>query len=218
MEGEFAILWSRNSKEGCDAQIPKFRLGDSALPDLDDPVVLLGIDWIRTAARGPVPGFHSSSPGGTCENSKLLVALWDLAATGQAAAKATGTAAEDVAVVILVPYAGMGSASIDSSSFAGLGVKMLARSKSLMRVSVPASSLLAVSELPGVSFVRRQYGPHPQEETWSEGGWLINAYDNLSEGVFGQGVKVAVIDEGFKGADERLNAGELPKPLPYRDL
>ena len=121
-------------------------------------------------------------------------------------------------MVTLVPYPEMGSASIDTSSFAGLGVKVLARSKSLMRVSVPASSLLAVSEVPGVRFVRKPIRPHAQQETWSEGGWLIGAYDNYFAGVLGQGVKVAVIDEGFKGADELLNTGELPKPLPYRDF
>ena len=84
-----------------------------------------------------------------------------------------------------------------------------------MRVSVPASSLLAVSELPGVRFVRKPYRPHAQQETWSEGGWSIKAYDNYLEGVRGQGVKVAVIDGGFKGADEL--SGDMPARWRYRD-
>ena len=76
-----------------------------------------------------------------------------------------------------------------------------------MRVSVPASSLLAVSELPGVRFVRRPYRPHAQQ-TWSEGRRLIKAYDNYLEGVRGQGVKVAIIDLGFRGA--RYLSGDMP--------
>ena len=70
-----------------------------------------------------------------------------------------------------------------------------------MRVSVPASSLVAVAELPGVRFVRRPYRPHVQQ-TRSEGVSRIGALANHSAGVKGQGVKVAVIDGGFKGADK----------------
>ena len=105
--------------------------------------------------------------------AKIQSALWELAIPG--AAKPTRDL-QDTVVVILVPHLGQASASIDTSSLAALGGKVLAQSKSLMRVSVP-SSLLAVSELPGVRFVRRPYRPHVQA-TISEGypalvHWLI---------------------------------------------
>ena len=144
--------------------------------------------------------------------AKIQSALWELATPG--AAKSTRDL-QDTVVVILVPYPGQASASIDTSSLAELGGKVLAQSKSLMRVLVPSSSLLAVSELPGVRFVRRPYRPHAQQETWSEGGWSIKAYDNYFEGVRGQGIKVAVIDYGFKGADELF--GEMPARWWYYD-
>ena len=129
-------------------------------------------------------------------------------------APAVGT--QDI-VVILVPHLGQASASIDTSSLAALGGRVLAQSKSLMRVSVPSSSLLAISELPGVRFVRKPYRPHTQEaqETWSEGGHLIKAYDNYYAGVRGKGVKVAIIDDGFKGANEL--SGDMPARWGYRD-
>ena len=139
--------------------------------------------------------------------AKIQSSLWDLAATGQAAAKPTDSATEDTVVVTLVPYPGKGSASIYTSSFAGLGVKVLARSRSLIRVSVPASSLLAVSELPGVGFVRRPYRPQALA-TISEGAERIGAMANHRAGVRGRGVKVAVIDGGFRGADR------LPEDMP----
>ena len=144
--------------------------------------------------------------------AKIQSALWELAIPG--AAKPTRDL-QDTVVVILVPYLGQASASIDTSSLAALGVRILAQSKSLMRVSVPASSLLAVSELSGVRFVRRPYRPHAQQETWSEGGWSIKAYDNYFAGVRGQGVKVAIIDGGFKGADKL--SGDMPARWRYLD-
>ena len=145
--------------------------------------------------------------------AKIQSALWELA-TPQAAKPTRDL--QDTVVVILVPHLGQASASIDTSSLAALGGRVLAQSKSLMRILVPASSLLAVSELPGVRFVRRPHRPHAQQtETWSEGGWSIKAYDNYFEGVRGQGVKVAVIDYGFKGADELL--GDMPARWWYYD-
>ena len=137
--------------------------------------------------------------------AKIQSALWELAIPG--AAKPTRDL-QDTVVVILVPHLGQASASIDTSSLAALGGRVLAQSKSLMRVAVPASSLLAVSELSGVRFVRRPYRPHTQQIVLSEGGALIRAYDNYFEGVRGQGVKVAIIDDGFK------DANELPGNMP----
>ena len=180
-------------------------------------LALLPLFFISTAGNVPLLwaqslDFTPPSPEGP---ARIQSSLWDLAATGQAAAKATDSATAERVVATLVPYPGMGSASIDSASFSDLGVQVLARSRSLVRVSVPASSLLAVSELPGVRFVRKPIRPHAQQETWSEGGWLIGAYDNFFADVKGQGVKVAIIDVGFKGADDL--PGEMPPQLPYRD-
>ena len=114
--------------------------------------------------------------------AKIQSSLWNLTATGQAAAKPTDSATEDTVVATLVPYPGQGSISIYTSSFPGLGVQVLARSRSLMRVSVPAASLLAVSELPGVGFVRKPYRPAPLA-TISEGAARIGALANHGAGV-----------------------------------
>ena len=83
-----------------------------------------------------------------------------------------------------------------------------------MRVAVPPSSLVAVSELPGVRFVRRPYRPHSQV-TISEGVSRIGALANHSAGVKGQGVKVAIIDGGFKGANKL--SGDMPARWNYYD-
>ena len=78
-----------------------------------------------------------------------------------------------------------------------------------MRVSVPTASLRAVSELPSVAFVRKPHRPHVQQ-TFSEGVALIRALENHAAGAKGQGVKVAIIDGGFKGADK------LSEDMPVR--
>ena len=143
--------------------------------------------------------------------AKIQSSLWEMATPG--AAKPTRDL-QDTVVVILVPHLGRASASIDTSSLAALGGRVLAQSKSLMRISVPASSLLAVSELPGVRFVRRPYRPHSQV-TISEGASRIGALANHSAGVKGQRVKVAIIDGGFKGAKEL--SGDMPARWWYHD-
>ncbi|MCY4603996.1 MAG: S8 family serine peptidase, partial [Gemmatimonadetes bacterium] len=143
--------------------------------------------------------------------AKLQSSLWELAAPR--AGKPIGDL-QDTVVVILVSHLGQASASIDTSSLAALGGKVLAQSKSLMRVAVPASSLLAVSELPGVRFVRRPYRPHSQA-TISEGASRISALANHSAGVKGQGVKVGIIDSGFKGANKL--SGDMPARWNYYD-
>ena len=83
-----------------------------------------------------------------------------------------------------------------------------------MRVSVPTASLRAVSELPSVAFVRRPYRPHVQQ-TVSEGVARIRALENHAAGAKGQGVKVAVIDGGFKGADKLRE--DIPVRRWFRD-
>lgn len=150
------------------------------------------------------------APPGPDGPPKIQSSLWELATADPAAKPVAPPGLADVqepVVVVLVPHHGEGSASIDTTSLASLGATVLATSRSLMRVSVPPSSLVDVSELPGVSFVRRPYRPHPQE-IWSEGGALTGAYDNYHTGVRGQGVKVAIIDAGFKGADQL--SGDMP--------
>ena len=141
----------------------------------------------------------------------LQSALWELATPS--AAKPTHAKADPRVVVILVPAAGA-AATIDTTSFAALGVEILAQSRSLMRVSVPVASLRAVSELPSVAFVRRPQRPHAQQ-TLSEGLALIRAPENHAIGVKGQGVKVAIIDGGFKGAKEL--GEDMPESWWYRD-
>ena len=138
-------------------------------------------------------------------------ALWELARSP--AAKPTRAADSSDVVVILVPAAGL-AATIDTTALAVLGVKILAQSRSLMRVSVPAASLRAVSELPSVTFVRRPRRPHAQQ-TISEGVALIRALENHATGAKGQGVKVAIIDGGFKGADKLRE--DMPVRRWFRD-
>lgn len=151
--------------------------------------------------------------------AKIQSSLWDLATEGNVAPKPVerdGSRDRPGGVVVtLVPYPGKGSSSIDPSSFAELGIEVLARSNSLLRVSAPGHSLPALSRLAGVGFVREPFQPILRS-TISEGAARIGARVKHREDVRGKGARVAIIDAGFKGAD-RLGR-DMPESWRYRDF
>jgi subtilisin family serine protease len=110
-------------------------------------------------------------------------------------------------VVVVEPRAGEASSTVSLASLRSAGARVLAQSEHLMRVAVPVSSLGAVAAVDGVRFVRLPQEPF--EEGISEGVSLVEALDYHNVGIEGQGVKVAVIDGGFSGADG-LAGVELP--------
>ena len=182
----------------------------------------LAVSTFFTAVAGYMPltlaqslDFVPPEPEGF---AKIQSSLWDLAAAETTPAKQVPQkdfrSTREPVVVILVPYPGKGSSSIDASSFAEFGVEVLARSNSLLRVSAPGRSLPALSRLAGVGFVREPFRPYLRS-TISEGAARIGARVKHVDRVRGQGARVAVIDAGFKGAD-RLG-GDMPESWRYRD-
>jgi len=119
--------------------------------------------------------------------------------------------------VILVPSFGKLAAAIDESSLISYGVSIVARSRHLIRVSIPVSILEEVAEkVSGISYIRLPYKPLPLTVT-SEGVSLTGASDYHSVGVEGQNVKVGVIDLGFIGLAAAQAAGELPPTVITKD-
>ena len=98
---------------------------------------------------------------------------------------------------------------VDFSRLQSLGVMIETVSKNLVLALVPVERLKEVAEtVSGVAFVRRPYRPYALAIT-SEGVSLTGASTFHSEGYYGQGAKVAIIDLGFQGLSEAVNAGEL---------
>jgi subtilisin family serine protease len=74
-----------------------------------------------------------------------------------------------------------------------------------------------IESLDGVSYADRSY-PFRSMEVISEGRDAINATRFVLNGIAGEGVKIAVLDNGFKDYKELQRRGELPKDLIIRDV
>ena len=118
-------------------------------------------------------------------------------------------------IVIIEPSPGLLAADIDRESLLSMHVEIIAESRSLLRVAVPIDSIDAISQLRGVNFVRLPYRPN-SNSTVSEGVSLIGADHFHENGLQGAGVKVAIIDEGFSGADQLPN--DMPREWANRDF
>jgi hypothetical protein len=96
------------------------------------------------------------------------------------------------------------------SRVAALGGRVEAVYQNLVQVFVPIKAVNALAGLSAVSWVRTPLTPiWEQGSTVSEGVRVIGANLWHDAGIKGQGVKVAIIDGGFKGY-QRLLGRELP--------
>ena len=103
-------------------------------------------------------------------------------------------------VVIIEPAPGLQSSDIDIVALEEIGAEILDRSKHLLQIAIPTEGLRAAGAVRGVNFIRPPIRP-VSSEVVSEGGALFAADDYHANGLTGSGVKVAVIDFGFGGAD-----------------
>ena len=122
--------------------------------------------------------------------------------------------------VILEPRAGAGSESIDLTRIRRIGGVVDAVSASFVRVLVPASKLKRLAAVPGVRLARtatprKPLGGVPHV---AESAELTGAAELHRDGVFGTGVKVAVVDLGFIGLADSINTGKLPWNTVVVDL
>ena len=138
------------------------------------------------------------------------------AAAAKAAALPLGVQSdgEGRIVVLIEPLPGRPSTDVDVAGLEALGGSVLARSRHLLRMAIPIGRLLEACEIPGVNFIRTPR--RPNSHAVSEGVTLTEANGYHRNGLLGAGVKVAVIDNGFLGAN-RL-ADELPATVRTRDF
>ena len=97
------------------------------------------------------------------------------------------------------------------------GARIEAHVGGLVQAIVPATRLEAVAAVPGVRFVRRpsyqQLDAIPGEEVPAS-----NALASIQKGWTGKGVKVAILDGGFGGYQQRIAEGELPSNVKVQDF
>ena len=117
-------------------------------------------------------------------------------------------------IVLIEPLPGRPSTDVDIAGLEALGASVLARSRHLLRIAIPGNRLLEACEIPGINFISTPQ--RPNSHAVSEGVALTRANGYHRNGLLGAGVKVAVIDDGFIGAN-RL-ADELPATVRTRDF
>ena len=99
--------------------------------------------------------------------------------------------------VIVVPEVGL-SNSIPVTRIKKAGGEVLTKSTHLIEVAISPDSLSALAAIESVGFVRLPM--RPKNHAVSEGLALMNADRYHTNGVKGEGVKLAIIDGGFEGA------------------
>lgn len=106
--------------------------------------------------------------------------------------------------VVIEPQGGQMRA-LPTSAIEALGGVITARGAHRASARLPLAHLRRISELPGIAFVRRPYHAWPLElPRYQMGALPTGALLMQSFGFNGQGVNVAVIDQGFEGLGEAL--------------
>ncbi len=133
----------------------------------------------------------------------------------QGAPSENGNSSQDV-VVILEPRSGDADRVRDVAIRLAGGV-VEARSEGLIRVRIPLDRLKELADdVSGIVYIREPHRPVPLAVE-SEGVGLTGADVFHSQGIEGQGARVAVIDLGFDGYTEARAVGELQNVVYTND-
>jgi subtilisin family serine protease len=103
------------------------------------------------------------------------------------------------------------------AGLAAAGGRVEARAAGLIQATVPVSALERITRLRGIRFVRlpsyQELDAIPGEEVNA-----TNASAAITKGWTGKGVRVAIIDSGFGGYQQRIAEGELPSNVVVADF
>jgi subtilisin family serine protease len=117
--------------------------------------------------------------------------------------------------VIFYPVDGK-SDNVDTSFFTKRNIEYI-KSESYLIAYIPVELIPELEKVSGAYYADISDHAKPME-TVSEGRDAINATKFVLDGVDGTGVKIAVLDRGFKGYLYLQNRGELPRNLSTVDF
>ncbi len=191
-----------------------------SLPAVQDPIL---VPFSSAEAQGkPIPRFNEPSSAATGQktgNPRIAPSLQSIIA--QSAAVKRGVARLPQMAVpdrIRVMFHLTEGTTLDPSGIASRGGMVLRHRMNLVVAEIPPDqieNLLKAEQ--GILFARLPHRFQPLGVT-SEGVGLTDAGVFHSSGYRGAGVKVAVIDIGFKGLTEAKNSGDLPVNVITRDF
>src|ERR1043165_1105326 len=156
-----------------------------------------------------------------------LVRVWADQQQGKPVARSAKTRAQDLmtqhalpaeadTVEVWVKYDS--SSSIDEAALLSLGVEKddhYAVFQNFVQMVVPLSSVVALSELPGVLQV--SVPPTAHVDITSEGVARVKAANYTNAEFKGQGIKIGILDLGFAGYSSLLGS-ELPSSVTVRSF
>ena len=103
------------------------------------------------------------------------------------------------------------------SAMAAGAREVVSSASGLIKAVVPLSNLESfLAQVSGYAYVRLPYEPFPLAT--SEGAGLVGASAFHAQGIRGAGVKVAIIDLGFKGLSASQARGDLPYSVITKDF
>lgn len=105
----------------------------------------------------------------------------------------------------------------DVSALEGAGAKVEKHVGRIVQATVPVRALARVSRVAGVRFVRMPTRFHGDAISGEEVA-ASNAAASIQKGWTGKGVKVAIIDGGFGGYQQRILEGELPATIKLKSF
>jgi subtilisin family serine protease len=179
---------------------------------------------LSTTAEGKLTAIISKAPavttGQTTASPKMASRLQHLIARKAEAKTGAGqsiqTAVQDNIKVMLHLADG---ASLDLKTIESRGGRVLHHRKNIVTVEIPPDQIENVIQAEqGIVFARTPRLFRPLGNVTSEGVALTGASNFHNSGYRGAGVKVAVVDLGFKSLTESIAAGELPMNVNTRDL
>jgi subtilisin family serine protease len=112
--------------------------------------------------------------------------------------------------IVLQP--GISAEDFDATLLESYGVVVDTRAGDILLADIPFDKLKEIADkVEGILYIRPPNKPHAltyQSEAVSQN--LTGTRSYISSGLTGSGVKVAVIDGGFKGVSSAISNGELP--------
>ena len=183
---------------------------------------------VRQTQPAPAPRDLDPSslglPASTDKHPKMesnLVAVGRAAQSGDVSAalgraRDAGINVSGTSVRVIVESAGSSTARAKAAVMAAGGT-VEAEYANLVQALVPATSLEALANDPGVAYVRQ---PAMKSQLAVAGEGVVASGANAWQlaGVNGAGVKVGVIDFGFTGYQQRQASGDLPASLTAVDF
>ena len=177
-------------------------------------IVSLGFCIMSTAGSLVAQNLPAVTP--QTKPLRLDSRLWDISSrVAKRAMLPRGiTINEDGKILVIVePEYGKGASSVDHEQLVQTGAKILDESRHLIRIAVPPERIVDVTKVKGVSLVRPPM--KPTSNVTSQGANLLRVPVTAARGVKGAGVKVAIIDRGFKRAN--MLSRDMPRTWQYFD-